>query len=93
MKLSWGYNPLKQGSKLAGSFGKTAESMRVKIKRLGLEVEVGCEKKTCRPTSSTPLELPEELPTVETVLKKLVATGKPVDVMLRQWVKPMQLSV
>jgi hypothetical protein len=55
---------------IAKALGKTRDSVRIKIARLGLEEEVLA--KTER-TTSISLELPKELPSVEDVLKKLSA--------------------
>jgi hypothetical protein len=56
---------------IAKVLGKTRESVRIKIARLGLEVVV---PPTPLPrTTTTNLQLPKELPSIETQLKKLAA--------------------
>jgi hypothetical protein len=56
---------------IAESLGKSSESVRVKVKRLGLVVvdQVSFQ----RSTTTTSFELPMVLPSIETTLKKLVA--------------------
>ena len=56
---------------IAKAMGKTRDCIRKKIARLGLEVVVHVEKSGG--TTTSPLALPEELPSVEEALKKLVA--------------------
>ncbi len=58
---------------IAKALGKTRDSVRIKIARLGLEEEV--QPKTER-TSSTRLTLPSELPSIEEQLKVLSAALK-----------------
>lgn len=65
---------LKQGASLdvvAAKLGKPVEAVRMKIRRLGLEV---VDPKGYRTTTS--LELPKELPSVEEALKILAAALK-----------------
>jgi len=57
---------------IAKKLGKPEEAVRVKIRRLGLEV-VDQRKKISRSTTSTDLVLPEELFSVEEILKELHA--------------------
>jgi len=57
---------------IAKKLGKPEEAVRVKIRRLGLEV-VDPNKKVRRTTTTTELELPKELFSVEEVLKELHA--------------------
>jgi hypothetical protein len=57
---------------IAIKLGKPEEAVRVKIRRLGLEV-VDPNKKFRRTTTTAELELPKELFSVEEVLKKLHA--------------------
>jgi len=62
-------------------FEKPEDSVRSKMNRLGFVGLVEEEKKIeNQVVFSSTLELPEELPTVETVVKKLVAAKKPVSV-------------
>jgi hypothetical protein len=56
---------------IARTLGKTRDGVRIKIARLGLE-EVVRPKKSERTTSSQ-LDLPKELPTIEEALKTLTA--------------------
>ena len=49
---------------IAAALGTTEESIRMKIKRLGLEV-VEREKNQCSTSSS--LSLPQELPSIENI--------------------------
>jgi hypothetical protein len=55
---------------IAESIGKSNESVRLKMMRLGLVVD---EQVNFQCSTSTKLELPEVLPSIETTLKKLVA--------------------
>jgi hypothetical protein len=55
---------------IAESLGKSNESVRLKMMRLGLVVD---EQVNFQCSTSTKLELPEVLPSIETTLKKLVA--------------------
>lgn len=57
---------------IAKKLGKPPEAVRVKIRRLGLEV-VDPNKKLCRTTTTAELALPKELFSVEEVLKELHA--------------------
>lgn len=57
---------------IAKKLGKPEEAVRVKIRRLGLEV-VDPNKKFKRTTTTAELELPKELFSVEEVLKELHA--------------------
>lgn len=55
---------------IAEALGKSNESVRLKMMRLGLVVD---EQANFQCSTSTKLELPEVLPSIETTLKKLVA--------------------
>lgn len=55
---------------IAESLGKSKESVRLKIMRLGLVVD---EQASFQCSTSTKLKLPKVLPSIETTLKKLVA--------------------
>jgi len=55
---------------IAAALGTTGESVRMKIRRLGLEV-VDREKNQWSTTSSLPL--PQELPSIENIMKRLSA--------------------
>jgi Xaa-Pro aminopeptidase len=61
-------------SLIADVLGKTEDSVRSKMNRLGLAIEK--EEAQNNSMSSSTLELPEELPTVETVLKMAAAAMK-----------------
>lgn len=58
---------------IARALGKTRESVRVKIARLGLVVVDRAENQSRTTTTCAELVLPPELPSVEEVLKVLVA--------------------
>jgi len=55
---------------IAGALGTTEESVQMKIRRLGLEV-VEREKNQC--STSSRLSLPQELPSIENIMKRLSA--------------------
>lgn len=57
---------------IANSLGKSLEAVRVKIRRLGLVVVDRGEKNMCSTTTAT-LVLPQELLSVEEILKELHA--------------------
>jgi hypothetical protein len=63
----------KSVSAIAKVLGKTEDSVRSKMNRLGLVVEEEVQKNSL---SSSTLELPKELPTIETVLKMAAAAMK-----------------
>jgi hypothetical protein len=58
---------------IAAKMGKTKNSVYLKAKRMGLQEEVTKHRIT---SSSTELELPPELPSIETALKILAAALK-----------------
>jgi hypothetical protein len=55
---------------IAEALGKSNESVRLKMMRLGLVVD---EQVNFQCSTSTKLKLPKVLPSIETILKKLVA--------------------
>ncbi len=56
---------------IAKVLGKTENAVYIKVRRLGLRVEE--ESETNRLSSSTRSKLPGELPSIETVMKRLSA--------------------
>jgi len=61
---------------ISKKMGKTEQSIRHKIQRLGLKVEEGQHEKNACPSPSADLEIPDDLPSIEEQLRVLAGAIK-----------------